>query len=187
MQLIAEHQFLVHIQDIFTTWNVDPTLLLMDLFIVVHITQYMRHPCLCRLTVHAFRDVEQDGKASTTDRDIKHVDAQLTFVAFYPQFIDFTTIRIAVHVDNGLPRVHRLALLALIALQEVRMWRIERGANLQLSLFRLIVLLRQFPSQVLFQGIFQLSADTPRIGIIGLLPETLGRGWHGRGLFHILS
>ena len=146
MQFIAEHQFLVDIQDILPTGQVDGPLRLMHRFVVLHVTHLMTHPCLSRLTVHPLGNVEQHMTPRATHRTVYHIDAQLALMPSQKPFVKLLEVRTAVQVNDRLARIHRLAFVALISLVEVRMRRVESVSLLYFSLLRLIVLLRQFTS-----------------------------------------
>ena len=160
MQFVAEHQFLVDIQDILPTGQIDGPLRLMHRFVVLHVTHLMTHPCLSRLTVHPLGNVEQYMTTRATHRTVHHIDAQFTLTSHQRLGIQLREVLAAVQVYDALARIHRLALVALISLVEVRMRRVESGSQLYFGLLRLIVLLAHVTTPLGFQDVSQLGTDT---------------------------
>ena len=188
MQFIAEHQFLVDIQDIITTWNIDGPLFLVDCCIILYTTQYLgRKPLLGRLTVHTFGNIKQDVSTRTTHRSVHQVDTQFTLATHQLLGIQLWEVLATVQVDNGLARIHRLALRAFITLVEVCMRRIERGLQLQFSLLDLVVFRAHLATTLSLQNVSQFGTDVTRLLGIHPFPEALDRGRHGLRLFDVVS
>ena len=178
---VAEHEFLVYIQDILPARQEYGPLGFVHGLVVADAAQHLvGHPCLGFLPGHALGDFKQHVAAGAAYRTVHHVDAQLFLPALQPLPVELNKAVAAVQVHHGHARVLGLALAALIALQEVGMRRIEGRVALYLRLPGLVLVLVQLAPEQLFVQVGQCGTDVAGLPEVYALPETLDRGGHGR-------
>ena len=102
VQLVAEHQFFVEVEDVVAARDVDGSFPFVNGLVVGHSAKHFAsHPSLSLLTIQAFWNVEEDVSASLADRDVRHVDAQLLLAPLQTLLVELFEVFTAVQVDDG--------------------------------------------------------------------------------------